>query len=87
MGSEVLKVIKLQMRAEKAVFRSLDGQSKICNWLYNHLLEKACDLKKQFIASGDQETAKILYTGRGLRNLIPLKTGKAFSQIRAFIPS
>src|SRR6478752_10240899 len=72
MASEVLKVIKLQMLADESAFRSLDGQSKICNWLYNHLLEKANDLKKQFIASGNQDAAKTLYTGRGLRNLIPL---------------
>jgi len=50
----------------------LDGQSRICNWLYNHLLEKSHDLKKQFIQSGDSETAKTLYTKRGLRNILPL---------------
>jgi putative transposase len=71
MEQEALKTIKLKITADADAFRSLDGQSKICNWLYNHLLEKANGLKKQFIQSGDQESAKTLYTGRGLRNLLP----------------
>ena len=29
----------------------LDGQSKICDWQYNHLLEIANDLRKQYIAT------------------------------------
>jgi putative transposase len=72
MSNESVKVIKLQMMADDQTFRSLDGQSKICNWLYNHLLEKAHTLKQQFIESADLESAKILYTERGLRNQIPL---------------
>lgn len=71
MKPEATKVIKLQLIAEDAIFRSLDGQSKICNWLYNHLLEKANTLKQQFIQTGDYEAAKTLYTERGLRNLLP----------------
>ena len=71
MGSEAIKTIKLQMVAEVETFRSLDGQSKICNWLYNHLLEKANILKQQFISTGDPESAKTLYTERGLRNQLP----------------
>lgn len=67
-----IKVIKLEMTADAAVFRSLDGQSKICNWLYNHLLEKANTLKQQFIETSNPEFAKTLYTERGLRNLLPL---------------
>jgi putative transposase len=71
MKQEAVKVIKLQMIAEVEVFRALDGQSKICNYLYNHLLEKANSLKQQFMQSGDKESAKILYTERGLRNQLP----------------
>lgn len=41
----------------------LDGQSKICNWQYNHLLEIANDLRKQYIVT-------TLYTKYGLRNLV-----------------
>jgi putative transposase len=70
--AEVVKTIKLQLVAETETFRSLDGQSKICNWLYNQLLEKANHLKQQFIQSKDPKSAKILYTQRGLRNQIPL---------------
>jgi len=71
MPQEAIKVIKVQLEASEEVFRSLDGQSKICNWLYNHLLEKANELKQQFIQTQDDEVAKILYTERGLRNLLP----------------
>lgn len=79
MNQEAIKIIKLQMSAQAETFRSLDGQSKICNWLYNHLLEKANTLKKQFIQTGDQECAKVLYTKRGLRNLLlPLKKEHIF---------
>jgi putative transposase len=79
MKSEAVKTIKLQLLAESQTFRALDGQSKICNWLYNHLLEKAHILKQQFIESGDQESARILYTERGLRNQLPLiKKDKPF---------
>lgn len=49
----------------------LDGQAKICNWMYNHLLHKANDLKDEFIKNQSPEIAKVLYTERGLRNLIP----------------
>jgi putative transposase len=76
---EAIKIIKLELLADIQTFRSLDGQSKICNWLYNHLLEKAHELKQKFILSGDQESAKILYTERGLRNQLPLlKNEKPF---------
>lgn len=65
--------IVLKLLAEAASFEDagvLDGQSKICNWLYNHLLEKAIQLKQDF-KGGNQEAAKMLYTERGLRNLLP----------------
>ena len=79
MMQEAVKVIKLQLLASPEVFRSLDGQSKICNWLYNHLLEKANLLKQQFKKTGDSDVAKTLYTERGLRNQLPaLKKELAF---------
>jgi putative transposase len=51
----------------------LDSQSKKCNWLYNQLLQRANELKAQFIASGgqDREAARTLYSQRGLRDLVP----------------
>jgi putative transposase len=71
MPHEAIKVIKIQLEAPKEAFRSLDGQSKICNWLYNRLLEKGNALRKEFIQTKNSELAKILYTARGLRNLLP----------------
>ena len=76
---QAIKVIKLKLEADSQIFRSLDGQSKICNWLYNHLLDKANALKVNFIETSDLELAKSLYTERGLRNMIPsLKEEKPF---------
>lgn len=71
MPQEFTKVIKLQLEALKENFRSLDGQSRICNWLYNRLLQKANTLRQEFIQTRNTELAKTLYTERGLRNLLP----------------
>ena len=61
---------------EKAI---LDGQSKICNWLYNHLLDKANLLRLEYRAARSADVAKQLYTQRGLRNMIPdIKSEKNF---------
>ena len=53
-GIEIKSVIKLRIKASKAVAKILDDQSRKCNWLYNRLLELAQELRKQFIKSGDQ---------------------------------
>jgi putative transposase len=68
---QALKNIKLLLEASAETFRSLDGQSRICNWLYNHLLQKAYTLRQEFIETGSAALAKTLYTERGLRNEIP----------------
>src|SRR5947208_259966 len=68
---QVTKVIKLPMEAEGSEFYSLDGQSRICNWLYNHLLEHANSVKAQAIETNNFDQAKVIYTERGLRNLLP----------------
>jgi len=76
---QATKAIKLTLEGDVQSFLSLDGQSRICNWLYNHLLETANDLKTTFIQSGDLTLAKTIYTERGLRDLIPsLKEEKPF---------
>src|SRR2546421_4149576 len=49
----------------------LDSQSRIANWLYNELLERANDLRTQYRARQDKEVGRALYTERGLRDLIP----------------
>lgn len=64
-------VFKLRVEADPQTISALDGQSRICNWLYNHLLEKSLQLKQEFIESGNPETSKTLYTKRGLRNVLP----------------
>jgi putative transposase len=63
--------IKLELVAEAQNFRTLDGKSKICNWLYNHILGRVNELKTEFKATGNTDIAKIIYTKRGLRNLVP----------------
>lgn len=64
-------VLKLRLEPTAFAASELDGQSRICNWLYNHLVEKGQTLKQEFIQSGSLEASKTLYTKRGLRNLIP----------------
>lgn len=68
---DVTKVVKLPLDAIEENFRILDGQSKISNWLYNHLLDKANSYKQEFINSGNEELALTVYSKRGLRNLLP----------------
>ncbi len=62
---------KLELFPEEKDSRILDGQSKICNWLYNHLLETANNLRGHYRETGADEIASLLYTKRGLRDLIP----------------
>lgn len=61
--------IRLDVDADAA--RVLDGQSKICNWLYNHLLERANALRHAYRQTQAPQTALTLYTKRGLRDLVP----------------
>ena len=64
-------VLKLRVDADPQTMRELDGQSRICNWLYNHLVEKSLQLRQEFIQSGNKQASKTLYTKRGLRNTLP----------------
>jgi putative transposase len=64
-------VLKLKIEAEIRSIGELNGQSRICNWLYNHLIEKSLQLKEEFIQSGSSKVSNVLYTKRGLRNLLP----------------
>ena len=64
-------VVKLKLNFDEESKRALQGQSRICNWLYNRLLERANELRDQYVKNQSEETAKILYSKRGLRNLIP----------------
>ena len=69
--SKALCVVQLKLHPDQITANELDGQSKICNWLYNHLLEQANILKKRYCETQDNTIVKTLYTKRGLRNLIP----------------
>jgi putative transposase len=75
-------VLKLKLEPTASAASELDGQSRICNWLYNTLLEKSQTLKQEFIQSGSPEASKTLYTKRGLRNLLPeLKKERPFLKL------
>ena len=68
---ELTKVIALEISGAVDAFLSLDGQSRICNKLYNLLLDRATEVKAAFRCTGDQFFATILYSTYGLRNLVP----------------
>jgi putative transposase len=66
-----VSALKLSLKVDEKSAAILDGQSKICNWLYNHLLESANFLKKTFIETKEAAVSLTLYSKRGLRNLVP----------------
>jgi putative transposase len=75
-------VLKLALKPIEEDISTLDGQSRICNWLYNHLVEKASLLRGEFCETQNSDTAKTLYTKRGLRNLLPkIKEEKPFLKV------
>lgn len=63
--------VKLRLYLNEEQSNILDGHSRICNFLYNMLLEKANNLKEEYKKTLDSDIAKILYTKYGLRDLIP----------------
>jgi putative transposase len=69
--AELTKAIVLELTGAAESFRSLDGQSRICNKLYNLLLERATEIKVAFRYTEDPVFAAMLYSAYGLRNLIP----------------
>ena len=74
-------VLKIPMKLSPEDSAIINGQSRICNWAYNHLLEIAMSERHKFISSNDKEAAKLVYSKRGLRNLLPqLKKDFTFLQ-------
>lgn len=63
--------LKMRLEVDKHTAAVLDGQSRIANWLYNHLLEEANELRRRYRETQDPEVAKVLYSKYGLRNRIP----------------
>jgi putative transposase len=68
---EITTVIKLGLEPDFREAEVLDGQSRICNWLYNTLLDTAQNLRKKYIETKDSSLALTVYSKRGLRNLLP----------------
>ncbi|MFO1259195.1 MAG: transposase [Gammaproteobacteria bacterium] len=80
--SQAVVALKLRLIPDKAAQEILDGQSRLCNWLYNHLLEKANDLRNIYREQLSPGIANTLYTKRGLRNLVPgIKVEKPFLKV------
>jgi len=63
--------VKIPLLVTKQEAIVLDSQSRIANWLYNRLLEQANALRKRYRETQEKEVGKVLYTERGLRDLIP----------------
>jgi len=79
---EQIAVLKVPLSVSKESEEILDGQSRICNWLYNHLLEHANALREEYCKTQNPEIVKVLYTKRGLRDLIPtLKKENPFLKV------
>lgn len=69
---DAVTVLKLRVELVDQTANVLDGQSRICNWLYNQLLDKANDFRKQYGEHQDPSVGKVLYSKLGLRNLVPV---------------
>ena len=69
--AETISVIKLQLHPDKKTAACLDDQSRKCNFLYNHLLERANQYKDEFKKTGNPHYAQIISSKRGLRDLVP----------------
>lgn len=67
----MIYALKIKLHLNEKEKSLLDSQSMICNWAYNHILEIANDLRVGYISTQDPEIGKILYTERGLRDLLP----------------
>jgi putative transposase len=70
-GKRMRSAVKIALEVTEGQAALLDSQSKMTNWLYNHLLEIANGLQQQYRQSQDKQVGKTLYTERGLRDLLP----------------
>ena len=66
-----MHVIKVPLILKTEEEKIIDGQSKILNWTYNHLLQIANGLRAEYVENQDKDIVNTLYTKRGLRNLLP----------------
>ena len=51
-------VLKIRWKIGPQDAAALDGQSRICNWAYNYLLETCNEYRKKFIEQGDKDAGK-----------------------------
>jgi putative transposase len=72
--SPLIQAVKIKLSLSAEDQRSLDGQSKILNWADNQLLSRAkAKLESLNDSSSDKtQTLKLIYSKRGLRDLIPM---------------
>jgi putative transposase len=70
-GKRMRSAVKIALEVTEGQAALLDSQSKMTNWLYNHLLEIANGLQQQYRQSQDKQVGKTLYTERGLCDLLP----------------
>lgn len=63
--------VKIKLIVDEPTAAYLDGQSRICNWAYNHLLDPANGLRTEYVAAQNPELVPLLYTENGLRDLLP----------------
>lgn len=80
--NEMATVLKLTLEPDLDTSNILDGQSRICNYLYNMLLTTAQNLREEYKQTQDSHLAKAVYSERGLRNLLPkLKEENPFLKV------
>ncbi len=64
------KAIKIPLNLDGETKQILDGQSKICNWLYNHLLNDIFIVMKEY-ETNKNKAKKSIFNKRNLRDKIP----------------
>jgi len=81
---QTLRAIKLELVSDDRSFRALDGQSKICNWLYNYILEPFAKLETLSTCGGIKLCLDIVSS---MALAIEFANIKAFSLRRHFVES
>ncbi len=59
--NEMTAVLKLTLEVDVATAITLDGQSRICNWLYNKLLTTAHKFREEYKQTQDPLFASVVY--------------------------
>ena len=59
--SSVECAIKLALDFSPEDERIIEGQMKICNWLYNQLLQRANELRDSYVAMQDKNAGEMCF--------------------------